>query len=135
MAKVMEFEDLWHLAVTHAKSRNDMFYHSCCDVWTARSAINARKSHEKKIRWRELMACLKENGGEDKKTQLLAKMSEERWRLPVVMNEGCQQAMAAEKKKKMKKKEKEDSEVMESEGMEEEREETRGRPSQIGLSR
>ena len=135
MEKETKFEDLWHVGSSRAKYGNDLWYHSCCDVWTTRKSEAARKSHVKKIRWKELMADIEDNGGEDKKTQLLARMTGERWRLPVVMNEGCQQAMAAEKKKKVKKKEKEDSEVMESEGMEEEREETRGRPSQIGLSR
>ena len=40
---------------------------------------------------------------EDKKTLLRAKMSEERWRVPVVMNETCKLAVVDDSKRKDKK--------------------------------
>ena len=49
------------------------------------------------------MGSLKITNGEDKKTLLLAKMTEEGWRVPVVMNQACKLAVVDATKKKDKK--------------------------------
>ena len=103
MRKQWDFEELWLAALSHAKCRNDLVYHSCCDVWTTRASERARKSHVKMIRWRELMGSLKITNGEDKKTLLLAKMTEEGWRMPVVMNQACRLAIVGAQKRGPKK--------------------------------
>ena len=105
MARERNFDELWHLALTQGKSRNDIAYHSCCDVWTTRGVKKVRASHVKKLRWKELMASLESNGEEDKKTLLRAKMAEERWRVPVVINEVCKLAMMDDTKRKDKNRE------------------------------
>jgi hypothetical protein len=87
--KERSFEDLWDFALNQGKSRNDVAYHSCCDVWTTRGAEKARSSHLKKIRWKELMAALETNGEEDKKKLMHAKMIEEGWRIPFLLNKPC----------------------------------------------
>ena len=103
MGKERGFENLWHLALTKGKSRNDVAYHSCCDVWTTRGAEKARASHVKITRWRELMADLGYSREEDKKTLLLAKMVEEQWALPAVINRPCRLAIVSTQKRGPKK--------------------------------
>ena len=49
------------------------------------------------------MASLKTTGEEEKKTLLRAKMTEEGWRLPAVMNQACKYAFGGDTEKKDKK--------------------------------
>ena len=103
MAKERDFDDLWAHGLSQAKSRNGLFYHSCCDVWTSRGAEKSRSSHTKKLRWTILMASLKTTGEEEKKTLLRAKMTEEGWRLPAIMNQACKYSFGGDKEKKDRK--------------------------------
>ena len=89
MRKTLTFDELWKMAETAARSCNGLTYHHCCDVWTSRSAKVSRDSHKQKLHWKNLLSTLNKQA-EDKKQALLAKMTEEGWRLPAVLNETCQ---------------------------------------------
>ena len=67
---------------------NNLFYHSCCDVWTTRDAKPKRVAHKNHLAWRKL-ALTFDKTIEDRKQALLAKMTEEGWRINVVLNECC----------------------------------------------
>lgn len=88
MSKVMAFSDLWDAASSAAKAHNGFCYHHCCDIWTTKASKSKRSTHGKSIQWRNLLLTLDKNT-EDKKQALLAKMTEEGWRLPAVLNEFC----------------------------------------------
>lgn len=89
MRKTLTFEELWAIATTAAKACNGLTYHNCCDIWTSRSAKASRDSHRQKLQWKNIISTL-DKTIEDKKQGLLAKMTEEGWRLPAVLNEACQ---------------------------------------------
>lgn len=86
MVGLLTFEQLWEKVNA---SSNGIYYHLCCDVWTTRSSKAKRASHIKFLQWRKIMASLDKNM-DDKKQALLAKMTEEGWRNPVVVNQVCQ---------------------------------------------
>jgi hypothetical protein len=87
--KTLSFDDFWLKATSADKSYNGFAYHSCCDSWTSRAPGTKRATHSKQLPWRKLMATL-DKSTEDKKQALLAKMTEESWRVPVIFNAGCQ---------------------------------------------
>lgn len=89
MPKMMAFSDLWDAANSAAKAHNGFCYHQCCDIWTTKASKSKRSTHGKSIQWRNLLLTL-DKKTEDKKQALLAKMTEEGWRLPAVFNELCQ---------------------------------------------
>ena len=85
---LIEFQELWSIATSAASACNGLVHHPCCDVWTTRAAKLKRASHRTKIQWREILNSL-DKSCEDKKQALLAKMTEEGWRLPALLNEAC----------------------------------------------
>ena len=87
--KLLTFHELWSMANAASQSCNDLCFHLCCDVWTSRAAKSKRASHVKCLTWRKLLLLL-DKAAEDKKQSLQAKMVEEGWRLPAVLNEACQ---------------------------------------------
>ena len=89
MAEPLSFNELWELAVAANKAANGIYYHPCCDVWTTRGSVAKRSSHLKKLQWRKLISTL-DKSCEDKKQALLAKMIEEGWRVPAVLNKLCE---------------------------------------------
>jgi len=89
MQKTLAFNELWKTADTAAKGCNGLCHHPCCDVWTTRAAKTKRASHPRTTQWRQLILTL-DKTIEDKKQALLAKMTEEGWRLPALLNEVCQ---------------------------------------------
>jgi hypothetical protein len=88
MKKTLTFEELWKMATMAANARNGLTYHHCCDKWTSRSAKVSRDSHKQKLQWKNLLSIV-DKSYEDKKQALLAKMTEEGWRLPAILNEAC----------------------------------------------
>ena len=88
MQALLTFDQLWDKANTAKQGGNVLFYHPCCDVWTTRSSKAARNSHSKYMQWGKLILTLEKNI-EDKKQALQAKMIEEGWRLPALLNEPC----------------------------------------------
>jgi hypothetical protein len=89
MSTLLSFEDLWNTATAAANAHNGLAHHSCCDSWTSKGAKIKRKSHKKHESWGKLLLSL-DKAVEDKKQALQAKMIEEGWRLPAVLNEACQ---------------------------------------------
>ena len=98
MVEVMNFEELWLYALSLEKHRNYVAYHRCCDVWTSRNAKKARTSHSETINWRELIKSF-DQPFQDKKVLLQAKMVEEQWSIPVILNQSCRSAFINKKKK------------------------------------
>lgn len=88
MARFLPFDTFWDLALAQNNTSNGLYYHPCCDVWTTRAAKAKRASHKDNINWRRALNSL-DKSVDDKKHALLAKMTEEGWRLPVVLNEAC----------------------------------------------
>mgnify|MGYP000146125413 CR=1 FL=1 len=85
---LLDFEAFWNYSTERANAYNDLFYHPCCDVWTTRNSKRARNSHQQQTRWRALLTSL-DPRQPDKKTALKAKMIEEGWSIPVVLNDIC----------------------------------------------
>ena len=98
----MDFESFWSYAKDREKGCNEVMYHGCCDSWTTRFSKKARDSHVQHLGWRNLMRNLGPSE-EDKKTLLRAKMAEERWRVPVEMNQACRLAIVGAQKRSPKK--------------------------------
>ena len=98
----MTFDELWKYAEDSEKSYNGVGYHRCCEVWTSRGSKKARDSHVHLLKWRDLMKSLG-TSSEDKKQALRAKMVEERWALPVVLNRPCRLAIVSTQKRRPKK--------------------------------
>lgn len=88
MSRTLGLEQLWEMASSTANSRNGLFYHPCCDVWSTRASKAKRASHSKHLQWRQITSTL-DKSVEDKKQALLAKMTEGGWRLPALLNEAC----------------------------------------------
>ena len=88
MDKFLDFCDFWHLADPTRHGGNGLYYHPCCDVWTTRNAKAKRASHLKQLKWRQIAASL-DRSVDDKKSALLAKMKEEGWRVPILINQLC----------------------------------------------
>lgn len=88
MSQLLTFNQLWDLATRVARKCNGLCYHPCCDVWTTRSSKSKRASHSHALQWRKIILSLACCSG-DKKEALLAKMSQEDWRVPAVLNEHC----------------------------------------------
>jgi hypothetical protein len=88
MTKNMAFDPLWTLATAAARAHNGLAYHPCCDVWTSKASNAIRNSHKQKLQWKNLLSTL-DKAAEDKKQALLGKMTEEGWRIPVVLNQAC----------------------------------------------
>lgn len=84
----MDFEDFWNYAKAREKGSNEVVYHRCCDSWTSRGSKKVRDSHVEHLGWRNLIRSLGASE-EDKKTLLRAKMTEEGWRIPSIINETC----------------------------------------------
>ena len=103
MVKVINFEEFWLYALSLEKHRNDVAYHRCCDVWTSRNAKKARTSHSETINWRELIKSL-DQSSQDKKLLLQARMVEEQWSIPIILNQPCRSAMTTKNKKNQKNK-------------------------------
>lgn len=89
MVIYLSFQELWDITNLVSKTSNSIHYHHCCDVWTTRGSAAKRASHYKSLTWRKLFSILGKKT-EDKKQALLAKMTDEGWRLPAVLNEVCQ---------------------------------------------
>lgn len=89
MSRHLTFEELWERINSVNHSFNGLNYHPCCDVWTTRSSKTKRATHKTHLHWRQITALL-DKSFEDKKQALLAKMTEEEWRLPALLNEFCQ---------------------------------------------
>lgn len=87
MKKVFSFDDFWEASDAAVKAHNGFCYHSCCDIWTSRSGKSARATHKKTLKWKEITKTLDKLA--DKKLALLAKMTGEGWRIPLVLNEAC----------------------------------------------
>lgn len=85
----LTFDQLWDKANSAKQGSNGLYYHPCCDIWTTRGSEAKRASHSKHFHWRQLISTL-DKSCEDKKKALLAKMAEEDWRVPIVLNEACQ---------------------------------------------
>ena len=88
-SRTLNLDQLWEIANASAKSCNGLMYHPCCDIWSTRAAKVKRASHTKSLHWRQITASL-DKASDDKKGALLAKMTEEGWQLPVVLNKSCQ---------------------------------------------
>ncbi len=88
MARIVDFETFWKVASSKAAKGNDMVFHPCCDVWTSRNSKLAQTSHLEAIKWRQLLHSLPKTEL-DQKIALHAKMIEEHWQIPVVMNQHC----------------------------------------------
>jgi hypothetical protein len=88
MARIVDYETFWKVASSKAAKGNDMVFHPCCDVWTSRNSKLAQTSHLEAIKWRQLLHSLP-NTELDQKNALHAKMIEEHWQIPVVMNQHC----------------------------------------------
>jgi hypothetical protein len=91
MRKTLTFDELWKLAKRTASVCNGLTYYHSCDIWTSRSAKVSRDSHKQKLQWKNLLSTL-DKSCEDKEQALLAKMIEEGWQLPAILNEPCQSA-------------------------------------------
>lgn len=89
MHRTLTLDELWSLAETTAKARNGLVHHSCCDVWTTRAAKLKRTSHHENVQWRHFLLSLDKSFA-DKKQAFLAKMTEEGWQLPAILNQTCQ---------------------------------------------
>ena len=87
--KLLTFDELWQMADSGSIAGNSVYYHPCCDVWTTKASKAKRASHSKYLKWGKLLLTL-DKSFEDKKQALHVKMIEERWRLPALLNEACQ---------------------------------------------
>ena len=87
-ARLLTFEELWTLVSATNQSSNGICYHTCCDIWTTRGCNKKRTSHLSCLKWQKLSSTL-DKSCEDKKQALQAKINEEGWRLPAVLNEPC----------------------------------------------
>lgn len=88
MDRLLPFPDLWDLIAAQIKIRNNLYYHPCCDCWTTRSSKTKRASHKLHFTWKQIMDSLPK-GTTDKKQALQAKMIEEGWTLPTLLNKPC----------------------------------------------
>jgi|JI8StandDraft_1071087.scaffolds.fasta_scaffold20353_2 hypothetical protein len=88
MARIVDYETFWRFASNKAAKGNDMVFHPCCDVWTSRNSKLAQTSHLEAIKWRQVLHSLPKTELEQKNA-LRAKMIEERWQIPIVMNQHC----------------------------------------------
>jgi hypothetical protein len=84
-----DFQTFWDFATQRALNYNDISHHPCCDVWSTRSSKRSRTSHTKETKWKTLLASL-DSTVPDKKTALMARMVEEGWKVPVLLNRPCQ---------------------------------------------
>ena len=89
MVRSLTLEELWELGTTKVRLGNSLCYHTCCDVWTTKHSSKKRSSHSVSITWGKLLASLPKDI-ESKKRGLEAKMKEEKWRLPALLNQTCQ---------------------------------------------
>lgn len=89
MLKHLSFEEFWELANPDNHGGNGLFYHPCCDIWNTRSCKAKRATHTKQLKWRQIAATL-DKSAVNKKQALLAKMTEEGWKIPVTLNKPCQ---------------------------------------------
>ena len=87
MEKRMPFDEFWQV-VDPSTHKDGPTYHSCCDSWSTRGWRRLNNNHTKTLQWRKV-ALLLDKSFEDKKLALLAKMNEEGWRLPVLLNKPC----------------------------------------------
>ena len=87
-SRTLSLDQLWEIANASAKSCNGITYHPCCDTWSTRAAKMKRASHTMIIHWRQITASL-DKASDDKKGALLAKMVEEGWKIPVILNKPC----------------------------------------------
>ena len=89
MATTYDFDSFWDLATALNQARNSLSYHICCDVWSKRGSKRYRKLHKQELKWNQVMTSLSKEVP-DKKLALQAKMIEEGWRIPVLLNKPCQ---------------------------------------------
>jgi len=89
---LLDFDEFWDYSTERANAYNDLCYHPCCDVWTTRNSKRARNSHRQQTRWRALLSSL-DPRQPDKKQALHAKMIEEGWSIPVLLNDICREQL------------------------------------------
>lgn len=89
MQKTLTFDEFWELANPDKDKGNGPSHHLCCDIWTTRSSKVKRATHVKRTQWRHLVATF-DKDFTDKKQALLKKMTENGWRIPLVVNKTCQ---------------------------------------------
>ena len=89
MVKHLDFDSFYQLATDSNRTCNSLSYHSCCDVWSKRGSKRLRSSHRQELKWGQVMTSLLKDFP-DKKLALQAKMVEEGWRMPVLVNQPCQ---------------------------------------------
>lgn len=89
MAHCLPFDQFWECAVAASRAGNGFCYHPCCDVWTSPygKGKGTRRTHDKSYQWKRIISVKNIQG---KKQALLAKMIEEEWRIPVVLDEACE---------------------------------------------
>lgn len=88
MSLSLSYNDFWRFAMERLKQRNYLSYHPCCDVWTTRNSKCIKETHTSVTSWKEVMATL-DKSVEDGQVALQAKMLEEGWQIPVVVNKPC----------------------------------------------
>lgn len=89
MQRCLPFDEFWEMVACLGEAGlKSLFYHSCCDVWTTKAGKTKGTSHKNRFAWHKL-ALTFDKTIEDKKQALLAKMTEEGWRLDIVINESC----------------------------------------------
>lgn len=88
MDSSLTFDQLWNKLAIHKEAGNCLLYHPCCGVWTTKAAKVKRASHRQSWKWRQIAASL-DKSASDIKQAFHAKMTEEGWRLPAVLNKRC----------------------------------------------
>jgi hypothetical protein len=88
MSRILAFEEFWQVANPIHHGGNGLYYHPCCNIWTTRASKSKRASHTQHLQWRQIMDSLPKDII-DKKQALQAKMIEEGWSIPVLLNEAC----------------------------------------------
>ena len=88
MGRLLTFQELWDFTQAQNKHCNGVYYHPCCNIWTTRNSKTNRSSHKLHFNWKQIMASLPKDT-EDKKQALQAKMIEEGWALPALLNKPC----------------------------------------------
>lgn len=95
-ATVQQFKSFWDFSKTKEKSRNDVFYHPCCDTWSTRKSGVGRSTHKSQITWRQLLLSVSSSKNEQFE-QLFQMMLQNKWRIPPVFNMECRLPRVDEK--------------------------------------
>ncbi len=88
-SRTITFDDLWQTILDCSKHRNPILHHPCCDIWTTRNSKKSRSTHSQSTSWKEIQGTLP-GDCPDLKTAFHAKMVEEGWRIPALLNKPCQ---------------------------------------------